>query len=260
VEYLLKHHTNPAWPSLSFTEVENFLIQALYTQPQPPQHHKTLTTGIIPNDELRNVYAPEVEDSIEYFVPSQRQKVLVPRWICSSATEVFFEGDRKGVLPDLDEMGLASSTIACLQRLPKDVRAKVMQAVVVVGGGAAVPGFTTRLRNCLLSAWEENAKIVPRSKIQDEMVSGSRSLENDSASNGVSTSGKRGETFKFLAANPLEATFLGASLLGDVKVRGLVEVTREGFNSSQGRGVMDWSFVGGIGEDEVEEGKRRSRG
>lgn len=157
-------------------------------------------------------------------------------------------------------MGLASSTISCLLRLPKDVRAKVMQAVVVVGGGAAVPGLRTRLRDSLLSAWEERAEIVPRSTIHHEMVSSSQPLDNDSGLKGDLKLAKTGEIFKFLAANPLEATFLGASLLGDVKVRGLVEVSREGFNSSQGRGVMDWSFVGGIGEDQVQEGKRRSRG
>ena len=67
-------------------------------------------------------------------------------------------------------------------------------------------------------------------------------------------------TFKFIAANPREATFLGSSLLGDVKVRGLVEVSREGFNSSHGRGVMDWSFVGGLGEGGVEESKRKIHG
>jgi hypothetical protein len=51
-----------------------------------------------------------------------------------------------------------------------------------------------------------------------------------------------------VSANPLEATFIGASLLGDVKVKGFVEVSREAFNSSQGRNVMDWSFVGGVGK------------
>jgi actin-related protein len=174
--------------------------------------------------------------------------------------EVFFEGDRKGVLPDIDEMGLPSSTIACLWRLPKDVRARVMQAVVVVGGGAAVPGLRTRLKNSLQAAWQDKVKLVPASTTRDEMLPGSVSSAKDSGTDRGSTSRKRGETFKFLATNPLEATFLGASLLGDVKVRGLVEVSREGFNSSQGRGVMDWSFVGGVGEDQVEEGKRRSRG
>ena len=66
--------------------------------------------------------------------------------------------------------------------------------------------------------------------------------------------------FRFLNASPLEATFQGGSLLGDVKVKGLVEVSREGFNGSQGRGVLDWSFVGGLGEEGVEESKRKSRG
>ena len=70
---------------------------------------------------------------------------------------------------------------------------------------------------------------------------------------------KKVSTFRFVATNPLEATFVGASLLGDVKVKGLVEVTRDGFNGSHGRGVSDWSILGGMGEEGVEEGKRKSR-
>lgn len=70
---------------------------------------------------------------------------------------------------------------------------------------------------------------------------------------------KRTGVFRFVGANPLEATFVGGSLLGDVKVKGLAEVTREWFNSSQGRGVSDWSILGGMSEEGVEESKRKSR-
>lgn len=105
--------------------------------------------------------------------------------------------------------------------------------MIVIGGGAAIPGMRSRIHASLKKAWNEKFKVEP-------------------------AEGKGG--FRFLNASPLEATFQGGSLLGDIKVKGLVEVSREGFNGSQGRGVMDWSFVDRLGEEGVEESKRKSRG
>ena len=65
--------------------------------------------------------------------------------------------------------------------------------------------------------------------------------------------------FKFIHANPWLGTFQGASVLGDIKVKGYVEVSREAFNASQGRDVRDWTHIGGVGEDVVEESNRKSR-
>ena len=45
-----------------------------------------------------------------------------------------------------------------------------------------------------------------------------------------------------------------------MKVKGLVEVAREGFNNSHGRGVLEWSSIlGGMGEEGEEESKSKSR-
>lgn len=203
-------------------------------------------------------------DSIEWFVPAQKQTLRVPRWVCSRTTEIFFEGDRKGIHPDIDEIGLPNSIISCLLRLPNDVRASVMQAVVTVGGGAAIPGLRTRLQNSVESIWEEKYGRVGsvRSTMSDETPYTSPSRQHNQGTPlpvADSASVKKRPSFKFIATNPLEAVFIGASLLGDVKARGSVEVSREAFNSSHGRGVTDWTFLGGLKEDGIEENNRKSR-
>lgn len=255
--YLLQRYTTPTLISPSFNTIEDFLVRALYILPQPPTYPESVQTGLVSNDELEQIYKGASSDSIEWFVPSQKQDLHVPRWICSRTTEIFFEGDRKGIIPDTDEMGLTTNIIACLLRLPKDVRAKVMQAVVIVGGGAAIPGLRTRIQTTLESTWVEKfGNKAVRSTTPDFTPPGSPSSKPLSIAD--LTPKKKSSMFRFVKTNPLEATFLGASLLGDVKVKGLAEVSREGFNSSQGRGVMDWSFVGGLDEG-VEESKRKSR-
>lgn len=262
LEYLLGKYTTPALLSPSFNTIEDFLVRALYTLRQPPSYPETSKTGLIPNDELESIYSVgSSPDTIEWFVPSQKQDLQVPRWICSRTTELFFEGDRKGILPDTDEMGLTTNIITCLIRLPKDVRSKIMQSVVVVGGGAVIPGIRTRIQTTLESTWAEKfgkTAMMRSTTTPDFTPPGSPSSEQPLSIADL-TPKKKLSKFRFVAANPLEATFLGASLLGDVKVRGLVEVSREGFNSCQGRGVMDWSFVGGFREEGVEESKRKGR-
>ena len=263
--YLLTRFTTPALSAPSFSTVDDFLVRALYVPAVPPSYPETSKTGLIPNDELHNNYATDSADSIEWFVSAQNQDLHVSRWICSCATEIFFEGDRDGIYPDNDEIGLAKSVISCLLRLPKDVRSKVMQAVIVVGGGAAIPGVRTRLQKSLESLWEGQCRksapplksstpegTPPPSPLQQNIPEAPLSVAD-------LTTQKKTSNFRFIATNPLEATFLGASLFGDVKVRGLTEVSREGFNSSHGQGVMDWTFVGGLGDEGVEESKRKSR-
>lgn len=264
LEYLLKRYTSPMLSSLSFSTIDDFLVRGLYILPQPPSYPENLKSGIIPVEELKNIYGSDSADSVEWFVASHKKDVHVPRWICSRASEIFFEGDRKGVLPDSDEIGLATSLISCLMRLPKDVRAKVMQAVVVVGGGAAIPGLRTRLQKSFESAWTEKVPkpMSLRSTTPEGTPPGSPTVEPvlEAPLSIAELSQKNSFPFRFVATNPLEATYRGASLLGDIKVRGLVEVSREGFNSSHGRSVKDWSYVGGLGDEGVEESKRRSRG
>jgi hypothetical protein len=231
LSYLLHNHTTPK-VSLSFDTIEDFLVRALYTPSSAPTY-PSLSTGLVPNESLAEVYSSTAEGNLQWFVLAHKQDVSVPKWICSRATELFFEGDRQDILPDDDEKGLISSIIKCLSRLPHDVRSKLLNSILVIGGGAAFPGMRSRIKKSLEKAWKQEFKITGAED---------RSL------------------FRFLNASPLEATFQGGSLLGDVKVKGLVEVSREGFNGSQGRGVLDWSFVGGLGEEGVEESKRKSRG
>ena len=173
-------------------------------------------------------------------------------------TEVFFEGDREGIKPDTDEMGLVMNILHCLARLPNHVRAGVIQGIVIVGGGAAVPGLQMRLRKDLERAWDALLGTVEtgRSTTPEEIRGGGE--EELSMTDLAPT--KRKSALRFLATSPLEATFLGGSMLGDIKVKGFAEVTRDGFNNSRGRGVVDWSFIGGVGVGSVEEGKRRSHG
>jgi len=135
-----------------------------------------------------------------------------------------------------------------------------MNAVVVVGGGAAIPGLRTRLQNNLEAMWLEKFPKLVRSTTP-EMTPPASPVKGESPLSVADLTPRKKVkgTFRFVTANPLEATFMGGSLLGDVKVKGLVEVTREGFNGSHGRGVSDWSILGGMGEEGVEESKRKSR-
>ena len=263
VGYLLQHHCTPALTSTSFRTIDDFLVRALYTPSQPNTYTHITTNGLIPNEKLKEVYETDPSDTIKWYVSSQKKELYVPRWICSRATEIFFEGDRSGIEPDTDEIGLATTIITCLLRLPKDVRAKVMQSVVIVGGGAAIPGFRSRVHASLETKWFEKVarKGIHRSTTPEGTPpSTARGMEEDTPlTMGDLSPRKRFGAFKFIQANPLEATFQGASLLGDVKVRGIVEVSRETFNNSQGRGVRDWTHVGGLGEDGVEESNRKSR-
>jgi hypothetical protein len=259
LRYLLEHSSSPALLSPSFNVIDDFLVRALYTLPTSPAYSNEITTSLIPNEDLKIVYESNPADTIKWYVASQRQDISVPRWICSRTTEIFFEGDRTGIRPDLDEIGLATSIITCLLRLPKDVRAKIMQGIVVVGGGAAIPGLRTRLQNSLEMKWKEKVdKRVPQTTTVEGSPPGS-SYGDELLSVRDLSSKESKRAFKFIQANPLEATFQGASLLGDIKVKGLLEVQREAFNNSQGRDLRDWTQVGGVGEEGVEESKRRSR-
>ena len=135
-----------------------------------------------------------------------------------------------------------------------------MQAVVVVGGGAAIPGLRTRLQNTLEAKWTDKFPKPERSTTPELSPPGSPVQGGEKPLSVADlTPRKKLGMFRFVSANPLEATFMGGSLLGDVKVKGISEVTREGFNSSHGTGVLDWSIVGGIGDQGVEESKRKSR-
>jgi hypothetical protein len=231
LSYLLHNHTTPKL-SISFATIEDFLVRAVYTPASGPTTYTAISSGLIPNESLEEVYSSSTAGNLDWFVHSHNQTVTVPKWICSRATEIFFEGDRKEIIPDDDERGLISSIILCLSRLPHDVRCQLLRSIVVVGGGAAIPGMRSRIHKSLERAWREKFRF------------------DATEEKGV---------FRFLNASPLEATFQGGSLLGDIKVKGLVEVSREAFNGSQGRGVLDWSFVGGLGDEGVEESKRKSR-
>lgn len=257
LEYLLTNYTIPQISSLSFSTIEDFLVRALYTLPDSPTN-SSLFDGLIPNEKLHETYSPISSNTLEWFVPSAKQTVRVPHWICSSSSEIFFEGDRTGMHPDTNELGLATSLITCILCLPKDVRAKVMQAIVVVGGGASIPGLRTRLKNTVESLWSTRIRKTKTSTTPE----GSRPSSYDGKTLEVGDLQEKKESgaFRFIKANALEATFLGGSLLGDLKIKGLNEVSREAFNSSHGRGVGDWTFVGGDGYEEVEESKRGSRG
>ena len=173
-------------------------------------------------------------------------------------TEVFFEGDRKGLKPDTDEMGLVTNILHCLARLPNHVRAGIIQGIVLVGGGAAIPGLRTRLRNDLVRLWDAKLRTVGTGRSTTPEEVRGRGEEELSVTELAPVKSK--SALRFLATSPLEATFLGGSMLGDIKVKGFTEVTRDGFNNSHGRGVGDWSFIGGMGDGGVEQGKRKSHG
>jgi actin-related protein 10 len=243
LRYLLQEYSSPKLISPSVDLIDDFLVRGLYTPPDPPTYPPTISTGLIPNDQLSQVYSSP--ETITYFVPSLKTHVTLPNWIRSRTTELFFEGDRADIIPDTDEIGLIGTITSCLGRLPSDVRGPLLQNIIFVGGGAAIPGVRTRITGGLQRIWRDKTgrSTTPPGN------PGELTLEDLSAM----------KTVRAVRANALEGTLIGASLLGDVKVKGLCEVTREGFNSSGGRNVMDWTFVGGGGEESVEESKRRSR-
>jgi actin-related protein 10 len=254
--YLLARHTTPPLSNLSFSAIQDFLLRGVHLLPTPPIYPDKLTNGLISNDDLPTIYGRNPSSSVQWFVAARKLDVEVPTWICTRAAELFFEGDRTGVFADNDEVGLATSTSSCLLRLPKDVRAKVMQAIVVVGGGATIPGLRSRLQSSLETAWDA-IKSKGTTKKPAEDNESSPFVEPPYVSD--LSQGKKLSYFRFIQSNPTDACFMGASLLGDVKVRGLTEISRESFNSSQGRNVGDWTFVGGSEEQTVEDSKRRSR-
>src|SRR5579862_2440528 len=159
--YLLQHYSTPALTSSAVSVIDDFVVRALYILPTPPEYPDTITTGLIPNGDLKTIYEINSTEAIQWYVPTQGD-LRVPRWICSRTTEIFFEGDRQKIQPDTDEMGLASNIIHCLLQLPKDVRAKVMRDILVVGGGAAIPGLRTRLKNTVEALWAKKVgKNIP---------------------------------------------------------------------------------------------------
>jgi hypothetical protein len=258
LRYLLSHYTTPPLASPTFTAIEDFLVRAVYTLPSPPAISSSLQTGIIPNQDLKSIYESQSSESIGWFVPSQQRQLAVPRWIPSCATELFFEGDRSGIIPpDTDEMGLVANILDSLARLPRLVRAAVIQGIVVVGGGAAIPGLRTRLRNELERAWDVKSGKV-RSTTPETEPPGLEEGQEGAVLSMADLAPVKSHTLKFITVNPLEATFLGGSMLGDIKVKGFTEVSRDEFNSNHGQGVSDWTFIGGVGDDGVDESIRRS--
>ena len=154
--------------------------------------------------------------------------------------------------PDDDEVGIISSILTCLHRLPSDVRSLVMENIMIIGGGASIPGLRTRISTGLKRRWQAQSLKISTTPINSPPGTPTKELTlEDLASR---------KEIRVIKANALEATFIGASVLGDIKVKGFGEVSRESFNLCQGRNVMDWTFVGGTGDDSVEESKRRSRG
>ncbi|EIW71696.1 hypothetical protein TREMEDRAFT_28085 [Tremella mesenterica DSM 1558] len=74
--------------------------------------------------------------------------LLVPGWIRERAAEIFFENETNR---DDEAISIPQLILKCLLKLPVDIRATVIQTILVTGGTASLPNFIPRLRDSLLS-------------------------------------------------------------------------------------------------------------
>ncbi|WVQ79414.1 hypothetical protein IAT38_001511 [Cryptococcus sp. DSM 104549] len=73
--------------------------------------------------------------------------LIVPGWVRERAAEVLFEDD-----DETEGEGIPHAVLAALLKLPIDLRATLIESILVTGGTASLPNFIPRLRISLLQA------------------------------------------------------------------------------------------------------------
>ncbi|OCF46109.1 hypothetical protein I317_00199 [Kwoniella heveanensis CBS 569] len=71
--------------------------------------------------------------------------IIVPGWIRERAAEILFNDD-----DEAEDQSIPRIILACLLKLPIDLRASMFSSILVIGGTPSLPGFIPRLRIALL--------------------------------------------------------------------------------------------------------------
>ncbi|KAJ3159888.1 Actin- protein 10, partial [Irineochytrium annulatum] len=91
------------------------------------------------------------------------EKVVIPGWVRERAAEVLFEGDEDGD-------SVASIALDAVLKCPPDIRAEIVQNILLVGGTSMLPGFQSRLMEHMAHILEERPaysrakRLAPRLK------------------------------------------------------------------------------------------------
>ncbi|WFC96439.1 SYF2 splicing factor [Malassezia brasiliensis] len=114
--------------------VERVVTEALLVGPMP-----SATCDVawpIDVEAMRATYGHS--DATDWELPTDAGRMHIPGWIRTAACEALLE---RG---DEDEAGIVECARECIARLPIDVRREVLDAILLTGGTAMLPGLATR--------------------------------------------------------------------------------------------------------------------
>ncbi|KAI9088321.1 actin family [Phlyctochytrium arcticum] len=147
--------------------------------------------------------------SLSFPLPNHQGSIILPGWIRERAAEVLYEGDE-------DDRSIASIAAEAVAQCPTDVRADIMQNILICGGTGMMPGFLVRYQDELMHAIEERPRYQKLKRL----------------------------AAKVKLAHPVFASscmaWIGASLLIPLSVHSY-EITKEEFQS--GKPLSDWTRI-----------------
>ncbi|GAO50586.1 actin-like ATPase domain-containing protein [Saitoella complicata NRRL Y-17804] len=206
VEYLLRNYGFPPLPPNSRAEdTEDFCQRGLICLPTTRIPSPKTTA----DEDFRSTYDSDTRTSdVEWTAPTTGERHMIPGWIRDAAVEIFFEG-AEDEYQDNDARSLPQAVTHSLRKCSRDIRAQVTRNVILTGGCSNIPGIRTRIRSIVQSSLSK-----------------------------ITGSADAGERVRVLET-PNEAAWVGASLLGSMRVQGLFEITRGEWY--EGVGVPDWT-------------------
>ena len=210
-------------------EIEEILTRTGWCQPSSPSsHHKDETAITIP---LTTPTPPSTLTLPFNKLATPAEKTFFAATTTDSSTPEY---------PDDDDYALPELVYRALRDCPIDVRAAVMQRIIITGGGSYVPGLKKRVIDEVRvlvkrRGWERvGRRVVEKGKgkmpAQEEggggeyTASPEEQKDESSEREAEDTSG-RGR----IAGVESFGSWVGASLVAGMKVRGTIEVERERF-------------------------------
>jgi len=212
-------------------EIEEILTRTGWCQPSSPSsynHHKDETTITIP---LTTPTPPSTLTLPFNKLATPAEKTFFATTTTDSPTPEY---------PDDDDYALPELVYRALRDCPIDVRATVMQRIIITGGGSYVPGLKKRVIDEIRvlvkrRGWERVGRRVvekgkgkmPAQEVGEEegyAASPEEQKDKSSEREAEDTSG-RGR----IAGVESFGSWVGASLVAGMKVRGTIEVEREKF-------------------------------
>lgn len=113
--------------------VERITTEALYVHPAP----RAACDASLPLDTAA-MHAAYAEDAEDFDLRTDAGTLRVPGWIRSAACEALFDDG------DEDEAGVVQCARQSIAQLPLDTRREILDAVLLAGGTAMLPGFAAR--------------------------------------------------------------------------------------------------------------------